>query len=233
MLKKVIGLLAALSVSACATPYVATPYDRAASNVDTIALVDDSLAPKAIAYEVASTGGNFGLIGALVDAGIQESRKNAVNEALETVQFDAEAVLESRIIATLGSDGYTVLPLAGTDREERDLLDNYPPAPGETDAYLDVSVTDYGYLSAGAGQPFRPTVYAKVRLVRATDGVKLMDNMILLNPVYPTDGVITLSPNPEYAFNNRGELLADPVKLAAGITDALNRVAEAAAQLLR
>lgn len=232
MLKKVIGLLAALSLGACAAPYVATPYDRVAANVDTIALVDDSLAPKAIAYEVASTGGNFGLIGALVDAGIQESRKNAVNAALEEVHFDAEAILESRIISTLGSDGYTVTPLVGEDREKRDLLVHYPPAPAETDAYLDVSVTDYGYLSAGAGQPFRPTVYAKVRLVRATDGAVLMDNMILLNPIYPTDGVITLSPNPDYVFNNRGELLADPTRLAAGITDALNRVAEAAAQLL-
>lgn len=233
MLKKVIGLLAALSLSACAAPYVATPYDRTTASVDTIALVDDSLAPKAIAYEVASTGGNFGLIGALVDAGIQESRRNAVNAALDTVQFDAEAVLESRIIATLGSQGYKVTPLVGPDRSKRDLLVDYPPAPTETDAYLDVSVTDYGYLSAGAGQPFRPTVYAKVRLVRASDGTQLMDNLILLNPVYPTDGVITLSPNPEYVFNNRAELLADPTRLAAGIEDALTRVAEAAAQLLR
>lgn len=233
MFKKIVGLIAALSLGACASPYVATPYDRAGANVTTIALVDDSLAPRAIAYEVASTGGNFGLIGALVDAGIQESRKAAVNAALDGVHFDAEAVLESRIISALGSEGYTVTPLPGPDREKRDFLVQYPPAPGSTDAYLDISVTDYGYLSAGAGQPFRPTVYAKVRLVRATDGEKLMENIILLNPVFPAEGVITLSPNPEFAFNNRTELLADPARLSAGIADALNRVADAAAQLLR
>ena len=46
-------------------------------------------------------------------------------------------------------------------------------------------------------------------------------------------GVITLTPNPAYEFKNREELLADPARMAAGIEDALNQVADTAAQLLR
>jgi hypothetical protein len=57
-------IAAAMTVTACASPYIATPYDRTSANVRTIALADDSMEPKAMAYEVASTGGNFGLIGA-------------------------------------------------------------------------------------------------------------------------------------------------------------------------
>lgn len=230
MFKKILIIAAAMAVTACASPYIATPYDRTTANVTRIALVDDSLEPKAIAYEVASTGGNFGLIGALVDAGIQESRRTAVNEALDSVQFDAETVLERRIASTLNQQGYTVEALSG-DREKHDFLVAYPDTNAE--AHLDIVVTNYGYMSSGAGQPFRPTVYAKVRLIRASDSSVLMDNMILYNPIAMTEGVITLAPNPEYAFRNREGLLEDPTKLAAGIEDALVQVADAAAQLLR
>ena len=56
MFKKLLAIAAAMTVTACASPYIATPYDRTTANVTTIALADDSLAPQAIAYEVASTG---------------------------------------------------------------------------------------------------------------------------------------------------------------------------------
>jgi hypothetical protein len=232
MYKKLFIAIAALSVTACASPYVATPYDRAAASVQEIALVDDSLAPRVMAYEVASTGSNFGLIGALVDAGIQASRQDAVNDALAGIGFDPETRLERRISDALEGQGYRVALLEG-EREKRDFRESYPGAPEGTDAYLDVAVTQYGYMSAGAGQPFRPTVYAKVRLIRASDNAELMENMILYNPIMPTQGVITLSPNPAYVFRNREELLADPARLAAGIETALDEVADTAARLLR
>jgi hypothetical protein len=232
MLRKIIGIVAILSLGACASPYIATPYDRTSANVSTIAVVDDGLEPKAMAYEVASTGANFGLIGALVDAGIQESRKNAVNNALEEVQFNAEDIMEARLATAIRSQGYSVSQLSGP-RAKRDFLVTYPATEGGEDAYLDMVVMNYGYMSSGAGQPFRPTVYAKVRLMRASDDTMLMENMILYNPIAPSEGVITLSPNPDYAFRHREGLLEDPARLAAGLEDALNQVADTAAQLLR
>lgn len=230
MFRKLLIIAAAMTVTACASPYIATPYDRASANIHTIALADDSMEPKAMAYEVASTGGNFGLIGALVDAGIQESRKAAVNEALDGVQFDAETIMERRVTSALTGHGYTVEALTG-DRAKRDFLISYPTA--NSDAYLDLVIMNYGYMSSGAGQPFRPTVYAKVRLMRASDNTMLMENMILYNPIAATEGVITLAPNPEYAFRNREGLLENPTRLAAGLEDALVQVADTAAQLLR
>ena len=232
MFKKLLAVVAALTVTACASPYVATPYDRAAANVQGIALADDSLAPRVMAYEVASAGSNFGLIGALVDAGIQASRQDAVNTALAGIGFDPETRLEARIQDALQGQGYRVALLEG-EREKRDFRETYPAAPAGMDAYLDLAVTQYGYMSAGAGQPFRPTVYAKVRLIRASDNAELMENMILYNPIMPTEGVITLSPDPAYVFRNREELLADPTRLAAGIEVALDEVADTAARLLR
>ena len=88
-------------------------------------------------------------------------------------------------------------------------------------------------MSSGAGQPFRPTVGAKVKLVKVSDGSTLMENIIIYNPLNATQGVVTLPPNPDYAFKNRSELLEDPHRLAAGIEDALNQIADTAVHLLR
>jgi hypothetical protein len=233
MLKKIAVAVLAMTAAACVSPYVGKPYDRAAADVQSMAVVDDALPEKAIAYEVASVGSNFGLIGALVDAGIQVSRQNAVNDALTGAGFDAEQRLEDRLIATLSGQGYTVAAMPGGPRPKREFLATYPSAPAGVQAYLDVSVTYYGYMSSGAGQPFRPSADATVRLVRVSDRATLMENRIVYNPLNAQQGVITLSPNPEYAFRGRDELLADPNRLAAGIEDALNQVADTAAGLLR
>lgn len=235
MKKAVLGLSAALLLSACVAPYVATPYDRATAGVQTIAIIDDPAEERAIAYEVASMGSNFGLIGALVDAGIQAERQGAVNKALDSVEFDGENAFETRLASRLRASGYEVVQRDGPARTKREFLVRYPTPQGETDAYLDVVMAQYGYLSAGAFQPFRPTAAAQVRLVSAADPTKvLMDNRIVYNGMYTTDaGVITLSPNPAYEFQNREQLLADPAKMAAGIEDALNAVADTAAQLLQ
>ncbi|WP_404419086.1 hypothetical protein [Brevundimonas vesicularis] len=236
MIKKFVVVASAMLVTACATPYVATPYERSASNVRTITVLDDSAEDQAIAYEVASMGSNFGLIGALVDAGIQAERRAALNRALETASFDGETLFETRLAEKLGSQGYQVkVQKTDAPRGKRDFLVSYPTPEGPVDAYIDVVVTHYGYLSAGAFQPFRPSVGAKVRLVAANDPTKiLMDNRIVCNMMNTEgSGAITLSPNPAYEFKNREALLEDPARTAAGIQDALYQVADTAAQLLR
>lgn len=232
MIKKMLAAAAAMTVAACASPYVATPYDRASAQVSSIAMVDDALPEKPIAYEVASMGSNFGLIGALVDAGIQAERQNAVHNALQTIDFDAESRMEARLAQELAIHGYTVSRTPDRTREKREFLTVYPEAGGAS-SYLDVVVSNYGYVSSGFGQPFRPHVDAKVKLVRVSDGAKLMENIIVSNPVGQVQGVVTLPPNPNYAFKNRSELLENPERLAAGIEDALNQVADTAARLLQ
>ncbi|MBC6983154.1 hypothetical protein [Caulobacter sp. 17J80-11] len=224
----------AVSLSACASTYVGKPYDRAAANVQSIGIADDALPEKATASEVASVGSNFGLVGALANAAIQQSREKAINDALAGAGFDAEARLEQRVITSLDAQGYRAKVEQNAVRQKRVYLASYNSAGDKPDAYLDIVVTNYGYLSAGVGQPWRPTVAATVRLVSASDSSKvLMENQIVYNGMYPQKGVITLSANPEYAFLDREDMLADPARLAGGIEDALNKVADTAVGLLR
>ena len=233
MFKKAVLVALAACVSACVSPYVATPYDREAHNVRSIVIMDDATEDRGIANEVASLGSNFGLIGALADATVQDSRRREVNAALEGVGFDAEALLERRLGTALEGEAYTVSVQADSARPKRDFLVSYPTADGSTDAYLDVVVV-YGYLSAGMLQPFRPHVTARVRLVSAADpSVILMDNVIVYNGMTAEPAYITLTPDPEYAFKDRAALLADPERLAAGIEGALNDVADTIARLLQ
>jgi hypothetical protein len=234
MLKVIAAVGAVLSLAACATPYVGKPYEHAANSVRTIGLASEALPKKPIAYEVASVGSNFGLIGALVDASIQLDREDAVNKALEADGYKAEQRLQAKIISDLAVQGYQVKAVDTGARAKREFLAAYPASGEPVDAYLDIVVTDYGYLSAGAFKPFRPTLTAKVRLVSAKDTSKtLMENTIVYNGMTPTAGVITLTPNPAYAFKNRSELLADSKQLEAGIDDALNQTADTVAQLLK
>lgn len=233
MFKKILLAALAACVSACASPYVATPYDRSAHNVRTIVVIDDAAEERGIAYEVASLGSNFGLIGVLADATVQDSRQRVVNEALDGVGFDAEAILEQRLDTALEGQDYTVSVQSGFTRPKRDFLVSYPTASGDTDAYLDVVIV-YGYVSAGFLQPFRPHVTAQVRLVSAADpALVLMDNVIVYNGLAAGQGFIVLTPNPDYAFEDRAALLADPDRLAAGIEEALNDVADTIARLLQ
>lgn len=225
--------VASLSLSACVSPYVGKPYDRTASNVQSINIVDDSVPTKITAWEVASVGSNFGLIGALADAAVTASREEALNNALNGAGFDAEARLEEHLVKALGDAGYTATASTGTAREKRVFLTSYT-SNGTPDAHLDLVITNYGYIASGAGQPWRPTASATVRLVSAKDPSKvLMENQIVYNAMYVQAGSITLSPDPQYAFKNREDMLSDPARLAAGVEGALNAIADTAVELLK
>lgn len=230
-MKKSIAALALLSLGACANPYVATPYSAPTTPITSLGIADDSVPEDAIAGEAASTMGNFGLIGALVDAGVQASRKSRVNEALESVNHQAEETFEAYLVEAFRKRNIEARILGGPDREKREFLTEYPDAGG-AQAVLDFTVVHHGYVNAG-NQLWRPSVAADVRLVDPMTGRTMMENRIALNAIAPQDGTVTLSPNPDYVFQNREDMITQPDRLAAGIDDALRQVADAAINLMR
>lgn len=232
-MKKTFVALSALLLSACgAAPYVGVPYAAPAEPLTSVGIVDDSLADQADAREAASVLGNFGLIGALISEVDQANRKNKVNDALATIDYTAEDNFEGFLVAALAEQGVTAAVVDGPDREKREFLKEYPAAPAGVQALLDVAVTYYGYTNAG-GTTWRPTVAADVRLVDALDNSTLLENRLLYNGVGAQEGVITISPNPEYAFDNRDQMAEDPERLAAGIDEALREIAATIVRLMK
>lgn len=231
-MKNVFSAIGLLSLGACASPYVGTPYAAPAVPVTSAAIIDDTLPEKAIAYEAASTMGNFGLIGGLINAGVQASRQDRVNEALDSVNYTPEPNFETFLVAALADSGIAATMLEGPDREKRKLLEKYPAAPAGAQALIDFNVIAYGYINAG-NQLWRPVVSADVKMVEAGTGRTLMENRIVYNPVDAQAGIVTIAPNPEFAFQNREDMVSNPERLAAGIDDALREVAAAAVRLMK
>jgi hypothetical protein len=223
----------AASLSACTSTYVAKPYVAGPEPITRVAIADDSLPEGISAVEVASIGSNFGLIGALISAGVENSRESAIEAALATVSFDGEADLERALVDALQANGVQSAVSSGAKRTERTFLVKYPTAEGGAQAHLDLVATQYGYVSAGHGQPWRPTADVQVRLV-SLDGKKvLLENRIAYNVMGAPNGVITIAPDPEFTFNNREEMKANPDRLANGLRSAFRQVASTAAGLLR
>jgi len=232
MLRLVAGLAALATLSACASPYVSTPYDRGPANIQSIAIMDDSLPDNVAMYQSASVGSNFGLIGALADGVAQAGREGRLKTILDKQSFDSETVFEQALATSLGAQNYTTSS-AGQARKNRAFVEKYPAGADGKGAYLDVAVINYGYLAAGFGTPYRPAVTANVRLMSA-DNKMLMDNRIEYNPLMAQQGVIALTPNPEYSFMNIDEMeKAPPGKVTEGLKEALTVVADTIANLLK
>jgi len=223
----------AATTAACTPTYVATPYVAGPQPISRIAIVDDALPEGVSAVETASVGSNFGLIGALIDAGVRDSREDAIDAALATISFDAESDLEGMLTEAFAANGVQASVTSTGPRAQRAFLVSHPTANGDVQAYLDLVALHYGYTSAGHGQPWRPTADVMVRLVSVPDNRTLMENRIAYNVMTSPRGVITLSANPEYTFSNREEMRNNPERLAAGIRDALREVATTVAGLMR
>lgn len=231
-MKKSVAAIALLGLSACAKPYVGVPYTASATPVTNVVIIDDTLPADAIAYEAASTMSNFGLIGALVDAGVQSSRKSRVNDALESVNHTPEENFEAYLVQALAEANISAAMLEGQDREKRAFLASYPAAPQGAHALIDFNVTSFGYVNSG-NQLWRPIVSADVKMIDALTGKTMMENRIVYNAVDPQAGIVTISPNPDYAFQNREDMISQPERLAEGIDDALKQVAQTAVRLMR
>lgn len=221
-----------LSLSACGATYVPTPYTAPAQPLRQVGLIDDMLPENVMAYQVASTMSNFGLIGALIDAGVQESRRDAVNDALESISYDPEPALEAYLVAKLQEQGVTAALVPGENRAKRELLVDYPEGNGTTQAYFDLVIFNFGYVQAG-GNAWRPGAAAEVRLVEAGTGRTLMQNVIAYNIPDARGGVITLPPDESFVFENREDMVTNPQRLAEGIDSALHKVADTAILLMR
>lgn len=232
-----VALLTAVALLAgCATkPEI--PFDRSANNIKTIGILTPYEPEHAAVVLASSVGQSFGLVGALVDAGMRASRESKFNEQLGKQGFDLHEELMKSLTEKLTAAGYTVSTVSAK-RSGASYLKAYPKGDdNKVDAYLDVLVGGYGYIAAGIGDstPYRPALAMHVRLVRSSDSKVLMEDIIYFNPVGPAvpENIVTVPPNPAYTFQDFDALTADPAAMSNGLKDAINQTADATAKLLR
>jgi hypothetical protein len=225
---------ALLSVAACATqPEI--PYDRSATaNNKTIGLLTPGWPSGPSAVLASDMGRSFGLIGALVDASMQSSRESELKQILVSKNIDVNSMFVGRLKSNLEGKGFKVVPI-DSDGKRAALLKKYPAAMDGVDSYLDVVVPNYGLLAAGISKdaPYRPWFVSQVKLVRATDAGVLMQDTVTYNTIGEAKNVVTLSPDPKYAFSGWSDVKAAPDDVVAGINDAADKSADAIANLFK
>ncbi|HEY2446855.1 MAG TPA: hypothetical protein VGI20_14055 [Rhizomicrobium sp.] len=232
--KRLLAPLAlAFILSGCATAEI--PYDHSSAGIRSVGLLTPGIPDGASIVLASDPGQSFGLVGALVDAGLQNNREGKFEHILASQQFVAANEFWSDLTANLQRDGYAIVPIAGA-RDRSDFLKKYPTPPSPVDAYLDVIVQSYGYMAAGIGSanPYRPFMLVKCRLVRAADSAVLMQDQIALNAL--NNGgpkQVTLSPEPAYAFPGMDDLVADPKNAAAGVKTAFQQSTTSIGNLLK
>ncbi|HEY8121262.1 MAG TPA: hypothetical protein VII78_08090, partial [Myxococcota bacterium] len=131
---------------------------------------------------IGAAGNNFGLIGALVEAGRAASAATATQEAMAAAEFDYAGAFKSRVLKAFEDAGFAVALLPGErpSRERVEFLKTTPPAHGSA-AVADVVAKFLGFVAGGATTPYRPTLNTELRLLDAKSGKVLFAEQIHYN----------------------------------------------------
>jgi hypothetical protein len=232
-LNVLLAAIVAALLSACQTlPQV--PYDRAsAGDIKTINVVTPSMDDESRVVLASTVGQSFGLVGALIDAGMQASREDDFEAMAKAQNFSGKAAFAKHLDAAVTASGYAIAH-DNVNRAQREFLTSYKqPTTMTAEAHLDV-VVNYGYYASGLSTPYRPFVTAAAKLVRNSDGALLMQKSIYYNPLNAApEQTVTVAPNPAYEFSDFDTLKANPEKAIKGLDEALAQVAAAMGTLLK
>ncbi len=235
----VFALLSAVACLAGCVTKPEIPFDRTANNIKTIGILTPAHPDSAAVVLASSVGQSFGILGALVDAGMRASRESTFNAALSQQNFLFQDAVAKSLSDDLTAGGYTVTTIPVSRSGHTDFLKSYPKAEDtKVDAYLDVVITGYGYIAAGIGSstPYRPIDIVRVRLVRAQDAATLMEDTVIYNPVGPSGvapNAVTVPPDPALTYIDFNALAADPEGATKGLKSCAEQSAGAVVKLLR
>jgi hypothetical protein len=231
------AIAVAIGLAGCATqPEI--PFDKTTgSDIKVIGVVTPDMPGKPTVWLASDVGQSFGLVGALVDAGLQSSRDSKFWTMMTNANFNPQSAFIDALQKSLTAHGFTA-KLVPIDKRDSGYLKQYPPVgPDKVDAYLDTSFigTGYGYVAAGIGSstPYRPFIYLNCRLVRASDSSVLMQDTILYDPINAGTKIVTISPDPAYTFTDFDAMEADPKNAVAGVDKSFNTTADTLAGLLK
>lgn len=229
-----LAMAGALLLGACAAPEI--PFDRTQqSQVQNIGVVTPKFPSGARVILASTVGQSFGLIGALIDAGMEASRESRFKAILEQQNFSEQDVFLAKLTSSLEAEGYRV-SMVTFQRQGSDFAGSYPVgSEPKVDAYLDLVVTGYGYIAAGIGNstPYRPICQVKARLVSAKDSSVLMQDLVTYNPYGPSDHMVTIAPDPAAQYTTFDQLVADPAGSVKALQNATEQTADTVGKLLQ
>jgi hypothetical protein len=178
-------------------------------------------------------------VGALIEAGVQSKRESRFAEAIARTTLKPRQEFTDALLTAVAAQGYDVrlIPIA---HPESGFASDYKPAVGiTTDAWLDCFAANWGYLAAGTADatPYRPMLAARCELVRPSDHKVLMRDTVWYNPLSLVGSgaakMVTIAPDPHFAFTTSDDLDADPARAAEGVRASIAGVTGAIGKLLQ
>lgn len=146
-------------LAGCVTPYQPVPFDRTATPVSKIAVVENTLPLEVGTQKLATNGANMmsaassaglagllvGAVAAGVEAGIESGQRERIQKALATQNFNGEAIFDAALEEALKQQDYRVSTIAIPRSKSRELVvvpANDAAEPGS--AVLDTLGFNYG-----------------------------------------------------------------------------------------
>jgi hypothetical protein len=218
---RVIGLLAFVALLSACQSMPTTAYNKADSNVRAVSLAPMGIPEKPAVRILASVGGNFGLIGAAVEESRAAAASKELQEIFAQTKYDYRKDLQDSLALAFSEISLPISAQSGKRpaKEQVKFLTSCKPVP-QTDGCLDVFLTYFGYMSAGATTDYVPTVHLTAKLVRGTDGATLFQDQVHYNPMAGTKAIV-VQPSDQYRFKDRDAMKADPERVTAGLQHAV------------
>jgi hypothetical protein len=230
-------LVAGLLLLAGCASIPEVPYDRSASkDVHTIGVLTEGYPTGPSAILAANLGASFGLIGGITESIMRSNRESSLKDIFTTEHFNVESEFDAALIGALTAQGYQVVTVPVNREKGGKMLEEWPANfTVAADAYLDISVTGYGYIAAAIADsaPYRPFLWAKVKLVKASDKSVLMQDIVLYNAYNSPKNAVTISADPTYSYTSFDLLEQDHDGTVTGLKVAADQSAVAVANLLR
>jgi hypothetical protein len=222
--RSVLAAAALPALAGCMARMTAGPE---VSKIDTIGLLTPYIPGSPSVPMLANAGIGFGLVGAVIEAGIRGERERKLIQALAGKDLRGTWIASLR--TALEAAGYRVVdvPVA---RPGMRFLAARPE--GAAEALLDVVIFEYGLRAVSPAAPFRPYAMVRVRLT-AGDGRTLFEDFIMLN-AGGIDGLstqVTSAPGHEIATSSEFE--SQPARAAAAVDEAIRACAEAIVSTMR
>jgi len=229
--KTVLGLfvftMAGLFLSGCVTvPNV--DADRAATNrIKKIALL---AVPPPREIPVANLGGAssaFGLVGGLVQAGVNSSQAKQFAEFLASKKIDLAQTFEAAVVTALKEDGFEMTvernqkPKVAADGKS----DDYSEVKVDADAILSIWSVTFGYVSPPNTTHYAPSGVVKVRLLDAKTKADLYYKTFVIGWKLPMKESVYLESDGKFRYKSIGEFTAHEDEAVEGLFETQQLVA--------
>ena len=215
-----LAFVVVLMTGGCAPSVPHLALDKEANpRIQKIALLE---VPEPQVNPVVNMGGGamaFGLIGSLVQAGVNQSNTTEFTKRMKSRNLTLGAAMADALRGELPRDGYEVSDLSGvrpktkSDGKEMD----YRAIETEADAILDVWFVTAGYLSMPSSTIYEPWVCVVVRLVSSQTREPVYLQILDYGATMKADGIVNLPATPVFTYGTAGALLDRADEAADGL----------------